>query len=124
MTNSSQQSNPSLSLEDAFFRAKYLIQIYALAQQFRPSVLTAAFGEDIDVKDIQWLLQQFEAGDFSALPEVEERPRLALNGARSLYIPGLNVIYLAEDFTATADRNELFKALLQEIVNAVRSFSK
>ena len=107
-------------LEDALFRAKYLIQIYALAQQLRPQILTAAFGEKIDVKELQWLIRQFEGGDFSAFPEVEAKSRLYLDGARSRYVSEINAIYLAEDFVISADRDELLGALLQEIINAVR----
>ena len=111
----------SFRLEDALFRSQYLIQIYALAQQLRPQVLMAAFGEKIDVESLQWLIEQFEGGDFSAFPTVETRPRSDLDGARSLYIPEENAIYLAEDFAISADRDELLGALLQEIVNAVRT---
>lgn len=124
MANSYQYGELSLKLEDTLFRAKYLIQIYALAQQVRPTTLTAAFGRDINVADVQWLIGQFEEGDFSRLPDVEIRSRLALQGLRSAYTQERNLIYLAEDFVEEADRDELLEALLQEIVSAVRSFSR
>jgi len=124
MCDSSKNEDFSFNLEDALFRVRYLIQIYGLSQQVRPDVLKAAFGQDIRIRDLQWLIQQFKGGDLSNFPAVETRSRLALGGARSLYAPEPNVIYLAEDFVNEADRDELLRALLQEIVNAIKSGSE
>lgn len=57
-------------------------------------------------------------------PKIKISSRLALDGARSSYAPDVNIIYLAEDFVVAADRNDLRKALLQEIANAVESLSQ
>ncbi|MGD1896749.1 MAG: hypothetical protein ACFB16_07330 [Phormidesmis sp.] len=124
MSDSFRSRELSFKLDDAFFRAKYLIQIYALAQEVRPSTLITAFGSSINVKKLQWLITRFEDGDFSALPGIKTSSRAALEGVRSLYATDENVIYLAEDFVAEADKNDLVKALLQEIINAVECSSE
>lgn len=124
MASGYQQNNLPSKLEDTLFRAKYLIQIYALSQQIRPTTLTNAFGKDINLEEVQWLIRQYEEGDFSTLPEVEMRSRLRLNGLRSSYMPEQNTICIAEDFVEGADKDELLAALLQEIVSAMKFFSR
>ena len=122
MASSYQHNNLPSKLEDTLFKAKYLIQIYALSQQIRPKTLINAFGKNIKVEEVQWLIKQLEEGDFSTLPEVGMKHRLSLGGLRSLYVPEQNTIYLAEDFIEGADKDELLAALLQEIVSAMRLF--
>ena len=124
MANGYQHNNLPSKLEDTLFRAKYLIQIYALSQQIRPTTLTNAFGKGINVEEVQWLIRQLEEGDFSTLPEVRMRSRLLLDGLRSSYVPEQNTIYIAEDFIEGADEDELLAALLQEIVSAMKFFSR
>ena len=107
-------------LNNAIFRAQYLIKIYAFSQETRSEVLSAELSREIDVQDLQWLIRRLEMADFSALPTVEVRSRLSLSGAWSRYLPELNVIYLAGDFVESAPQEKLVTVLLQEIIGALR----
>ena len=94
-------------LKNTIFRAQYLIKIYASSQEMRPEVLSAELSSDIDVQDLQWLIGRFEMADFSILPAVEVRSRLAIAGAWSKYVPEVNTNYLAGDFVENASKKTL-----------------
>lgn len=116
-------SNRALAkLKDASFRAQYLIKIYASSQETRPEILSAELSKDIDIRDLQWLINQFEMADFSALPTIEVHSRLALGGAWSQYVPEINTVYLAGDFVEQASKQALITVLLREIIDAMKKF--
>ena len=108
-------------LNDAVFRLQYLIKIYASSQELRPEVLSTEVSRSVDVQDLQWLIGQFEMADFSLLPTVEVRDRLALSGAAHQYVIELNTVYLAGDFLETVSKEDLLTVLLQETIQALKS---
>ena len=120
MTNRLCSLEALAKLNDAIFRAQYLIKIYASSQELRPEILSAQISQSIDVQDLQWLICQFEMADFSAIPEVEVRSRSALSGSNHRYIAKLNTVCLAADFVETASRDDLLKLFLQETIVALK----
>ncbi|MEO1396420.1 MAG: hypothetical protein AAFV90_26300 [Cyanobacteria bacterium J06634_5] len=86
--------------------------------------LQAALCEVFSVEEQQCLIKLLKDEYLTVFPEVKISSRCALGGARSSHAPDENTIYLAEDFVAGASRNELIRALLQELINTIECFAR
>ncbi|NJL88918.1 MAG: calcium-binding protein [Coleofasciculaceae cyanobacterium SM2_1_6] len=62
------------------------------------SVIKQVFGTTYDGAAIEALRQQWLAGDFSALPQLEILPGEQLQGANAAYAGEKNTIYFSSDF--------------------------
>ncbi|MGB3573147.1 MAG: hypothetical protein WBA01_13975 [Phormidesmis sp.] len=116
------------NLRQAYFKVKRFLKLYALLQDASPQKLpleTSVFSSDQGAagQNLQSLMHQLRAGNFSALPEIEIVSRALLMGARSQYIAEKHRIYLASDFVKEAAENVLVTVLLQEMIAAIRSLT-
>ena len=101
---------PSSALQTA----QSLLQGVAQNDDF-DAILSQAFGDAYDDGTAAVLRQQFQAGDFLALPQIEVRTSAELNGALGAYAASKDIIFLAQEFLATADFGQIVAVLLEEI---------
>ena len=83
------------------------------------TILNSIFGTNYNSVLAQTLQQEWQAGNFSALPPVEILNSSILGKANGAYAASNNTIYLADTFVATATSAQLVAVLLEEIGHAV-----
>ncbi|MGF1520822.1 MAG: choice-of-anchor Q domain-containing protein, partial [Leptolyngbyaceae cyanobacterium] len=108
-----------LNLNRAFLSVQDRLQSFAHRGGFQAEVLTSAFGTAINLEALQQLSEQFEQGDFSALPTIEIRSSTELNGARGVYVAATDTIYLNQEFLANATDEQAVAVLLEEIGHGI-----
>ena len=79
------------------------------------TILNTSFGTHYDVTLATTLQQQWQVGDFSALPPIEILSSSVLGNALGAYAQSTNKIYLSDQFVATASDAEIVAVLLEEI---------
>lgn len=93
------------------------------AQDNFESIIFTAFGDRVDLLQLQDLRQQWLAGDFSVIPEIQVLENGELGGANGAYAAELDFlsgtlrerIFVAADFLATADKRSIEAMLLEEV---------
>lgn len=108
-------------LNDAVFRAQYLVKIYASSQETRPEILLKSISRQIDAQDLQWLIIHFETADFSTIPTVEVCDRLSIGNAAYRYHSDSNCLYLAGDYVETVSKETLLTVFLKETISALKA---
>lgn len=83
-------TNPVSSAEDA-------LRDFATGGDFWNQMETA-FGNGIDFQKAAALAADWQAGDFSGLPEIEIRPSAEINGAMGAFSTDTNTIYFSQEF--------------------------
>ncbi|MBK1990921.1 hypothetical protein A0J48_026000, partial [Sphaerospermopsis aphanizomenoides BCCUSP55] len=78
-------------------------------------VFDTAFGTQYDHSAAEILRLQWQAGDFSQLPEIEIIDSSILGGANGAYASSKNKIYLSNTFVANATSAAISAVLLEEI---------
>ncbi|WP_017804098.1 Calx-beta domain-containing protein, partial [Nodularia spumigena] len=79
------------------------------------NLFDTAFGTQYDRSVAQSLRLQWQAGDFSQLPQIEILDSSILGGANAAYASNTNKIYLSANYVATATPENLVSTLLEEI---------
>jgi hypothetical protein len=79
------------------------------------TILNTVFGTNYNSTLATTLQQQWQAGDFSALPTIEILSSEVLGNASGAYATSNNTIYLADTFVATATPEALNAVILEEI---------
>jgi hypothetical protein len=77
--------------------------------------LPIAFGTQYDPNWVEVLRFQWQNGNFSQLPQIEEVSSEILGSANGAFSASTNTIYLSESFLATASADGLNSVLLEEI---------
>jgi VCBS repeat-containing protein len=85
------------------------------AQDNFESIIFTAFGDRVDLLLLQDLRQQWLAGDFSVIPEIQVVENGELGGAKGAYAAELDRIFVATDFLATASASSIGAVLLEEV---------
>lgn len=83
------------------------------------TILDTAFGTNYNSTLATTLQQQWQTGDFSALPTIEILSSEVLGNASGAYAASNNTIYLADTFVATATPEALSAVILEEIGHSV-----
>ncbi|UXE64127.1 MAG: hypothetical protein KA717_17370 [Woronichinia naegeliana WA131] len=79
------------------------------------TILNTAFGINYNTTLAATLQQQWQTGDFSALPPIQILSSEVLGNASGAYAASNNTIYLADSFVATATPEALSAVILEEI---------
>ncbi|MEO0854974.1 MAG: hypothetical protein AAFY15_15935, partial [Cyanobacteria bacterium J06648_11] len=74
-----------------------------------------AFGDTFDRAEAETLRQQWIAGEFDALPEVEAIAGETLAGALGAYATATDTVYVSQEFVNTATVEQVAAVLLEEI---------
>jgi len=74
----------------------YLTQ-FSLSEKFIERI-KIAFGDRFDLAKLEELRQQWAAGNFEALPEIEIRPAAEINGAIGAFSADTDTIYLSREY--------------------------
>jgi trimeric autotransporter adhesin len=79
--------------------------------------LRIAFGDNFDAKIALGIASQFQAGDFSLLPDIQVLTGGELGGANGAYAADLDEIFVSSDFLAnhSGDVNAVAELVLEEI---------
>jgi hypothetical protein len=85
------------------------------AQDNFESIIFTAFGDRVDLSLLQDLRQQWLAGDFSLIPEIQVLEHGELGGANGAYAAELDKIFVSADFLATAGERSIGAVLLEEV---------
>jgi uncharacterized repeat protein (TIGR01451 family) len=79
------------------------------------SLFDTAFGSSYDSATAATFKSQWQNQDFSQLPTIEVISRNILGNARGAYASSTNIIYLSDQFVATASSQALEAVLIEEI---------
>jgi serralysin len=79
------------------------------------SIIFTAFGNRVDLLLLQDLRQQWLAGDFSVIPEIQVLENGELGGANGAYATELDRIFVSADFLMTANERSIEAMLLEEV---------
>ncbi|MEO1134727.1 MAG: hypothetical protein AAFX40_18750, partial [Cyanobacteria bacterium J06639_1] len=74
-----------------------------------------AFGENFDRDEAETLRQQWIAGEFDALPDVEGIAGEDLAGALGAYATATDTVYVSQEFVNTATAEQVAAVLLEEL---------
>jgi Ca2+-binding RTX toxin-like protein len=85
------------------------------AQDNFESIIFTAFGDRVDLLLLQDLREQWLAGDFSVIPEIQVLENGELGGANGAYAGELDRIFVSADFLATAGERSIEAVLLEEV---------
>jgi hypothetical protein len=85
------------------------------AQDNFESIIFTAFGDRVDLLQLQDLRQQWLTGDFSVIPEIQVLENGELGGANGAYAAELDRIFVSSDFLASGDERSIEAVLLEEV---------
>jgi hypothetical protein len=71
------------------------------------SIIFTAFGDRVDLFQLQDLRQQWLTGDFSVIPEIQVLENGELGGANGAYAGELDRIFVSADFLVTAGERSI-----------------
>ncbi len=86
------------------------------------SLFEAAFGSHYDAIAAENLRSQWQAGEFRDLPQIEVVSSQLLGSATGAYASSTNIVYLSDQFVATAGRDSLEAVLLEEFGHFVDAY--
>ncbi len=102
-------------LNDALSAVQSILKKAASEPHF-DLLLNQAFGEISDPTAVAHLRQQFQAGDFTDLPQIEVLSSSQLNGALGAsYAASIDTIYLSQSLLETAPFDRIVAILLEVI---------
>jgi Ca2+-binding RTX toxin-like protein len=101
-------------LPDILNQVYQQLSLFANGNNFG-QVFNTSFGSTYNITASEILRQNWQAGDFSQLPEIEVISSNILGGANGAYASSTNKIYLSDNFVATASSASLQALLLEEI---------
>ena len=105
----------SHTLDAAFLDTQDLLRTFAIDRNAQAQIVATAFGSDVDEKVLAQWVQPWGQGDFSGLPAIEIRSDSELNGALGVYAAATDMIYLNQEFIASAPQAQIVAVLLEEI---------
>ena len=108
----------TILLADALTATQALLQALALGTEF-DATFALAFGDAYDDAAAAVLRQQWQAADFTDLPQIEVRPSADLPGALGAYAAATDTIYLSQGLLASAPLERVAAVLLEEIGHGV-----
>jgi uncharacterized protein (DUF2141 family) len=85
------------------------------AQDNFESIIFTAFGDRVDLLQLQDLRQQWLTGDFSVIPEIQVLEHGELGAANGAYAAELDKIFVSADFVAVAGERSIEVVLLEEV---------
>ena len=83
------------------------------------TIFNTVFGSSYNSTLATTLQQEWQSGDFSALPPIQVISSDVLGGALGAYAASNNTIYLADTFVANATPEDLSAVLLEEIGHSI-----
>jgi Ca2+-binding RTX toxin-like protein len=104
----------SILIESSLSLVHNQLSAFSRADNFWQTFDTA-FGAQYNLSAAETLRSQWQAGDFSQLPQIEILDSTILGHANGAYASSNNKIYLSNNFLATATSATLIKLLLEEI---------
>ena len=105
---------PSQVVEKALDSAKDILKGLSVDANLTDK-LNLAFGENWNAKVAADLIQEFAAGDFSKLPEIDILSGATMNGANGAFAAATDKIYLSQDFVAqNAGNVDAIKSVILE----------
>ncbi|MEB3831456.1 calcium-binding protein, partial [Phormidium sp. CCY1219] len=114
-TNFANSTHAAL-VEESLKNAYNTLSDFANREEFLLKIQTA-FGETFHADKLEGLRQQWIAGDFASLPQIEILTGTQLSGANAAYAGENNTIYFSEDFLSQYADNlsAINSVLLEEI---------
>ena len=114
-TNFANSTHAAL-VEESLKNAYNTLSDFANSEEFLLKIQTA-FGETFHADKLEGLRQQWIAGDFASLPQIEILTGTQLRGANAAYAGENNTIYFSEDFLSQYADNlsAINSVLLEEI---------
>jgi Ca2+-binding RTX toxin-like protein len=85
------------------------------AQSNFNTVISTAFGNNVNQTQLQQLRQQWLSGNFSIIPNIQVLSQNEIGTANGAYASSLDTIFLSADFLATASAASIASVLLEEI---------
>jgi RHS repeat-associated protein len=101
-------------LPDILNQVYQQLSLFANGNNFG-QVFETSFGTTYNITASEILREQWQAGDFSQLPEIEVVSSNILGGANGAYAKSNNKIYLSDNFISNASSASLKAVLLEEI---------
>jgi Ca2+-binding RTX toxin-like protein len=85
------------------------------AQSDFDTILSTAFGSNINQTQSQQLRQQWLSGNFGIIPNIQILSQNELGTANGAYAASLDTIFLSSDFLASASTESIASVLLEEV---------
>jgi Ca2+-binding RTX toxin-like protein len=85
------------------------------AQDNFETVMTTAFGNQLNRRQLQIFRQQWLSGNFSAIPDIQVLSQGELGAANGAYAASLDQIFVSSDFLAHASQNQVTTLILEEL---------
>jgi Ca2+-binding RTX toxin-like protein len=85
------------------------------AQDNFETVMTTAFGNQLNRRQLQIFRQQWLSGNFSAIPDIQVLSQGELGAANGAYAASLDQIFVSSDFLAQASQNQVTTLILEEL---------
>jgi Ca2+-binding RTX toxin-like protein len=87
---------------------------FAAQDNFEP-VMTTAFGNQLNRRQLQIFRQQWLSGNFSAIPNIQILSHGELGAANGAYAASLDKIFVSSDFLVQASQNQVTALILEEV---------